>query len=243
MTTLVGYSLIILLSVIVLLLKKSKQYKKYGQIFYGLLILLVAVSLDWIIGIYLIKYLGIRDTTPSGWAFQKLNECVVIVSVVILLTKRSPTSLGSIFIQKGNLKQGLSIGVIAFILAAAGSIPMATLFNAKNLTLARIIPWLPWILIFVLANATMEEIMFRGLFLAQVGTILRKIYFESDGCHRVHCTTWSSYLHSRSIYFSCHPLSPGVGLGLCDPENGCCMGINTVSRRNGYPDHFRYLFK
>ena len=161
-------SLIILLSVIVSLLQKSKQYKKYGQIFYGLLILLVAVSLDWIIGIYLIKYVGIRDTTPSGWAFQKLNECVVIVSVVILLTKLSPTSLGSIFIQKGNLKQGLSIGVIAFILAAAGSIPMATLFNAKNLTLARIIPWLPWILTFVLANATMEEIMFRGLFLRKL---------------------------------------------------------------------------
>ncbi len=162
-------SLIILLAVTVLLLQKSKQYNKYWQIVFGLLILIAAVSLDWIIGIYLIEYVGIDDTTPSGWAFQKLNECIVIVGVIILLTKLSRTSLGSIYIQKGNLKIGLIIGLAAFIFAAAGSIPMATLFNAKDLTLARIIPWSPWILIFVLANATMEEVMFRGLF-------LRKLY-------------------------------------------------------------------
>ena len=161
-------SLIILLAVTVLLLQKSKQYNKYWQIVFGLLILIAAVSLDWIIGIYLIEYVGIDDTTPSGWAFQKLNECIVIVGVIILLTKLSRTSLGSIYIQKGNLKIGLIIGLAAFIFAAAGSIPMATLFNAKDLTLARIIPWSPWILIFVLANATMEEVMFRGLFLRKL---------------------------------------------------------------------------
>ena len=32
----------------------------------------------------------------------------------------------------------------------------------------RIIPWLPWILIFVLANGAMEEVLFRGLFLGRL---------------------------------------------------------------------------
>lgn len=160
--------LVFLLFVSVLLIRKSKHFEQYWQIIYGLLILTIAVSLDWIIGNYLIDNVGVHDTTPMGWAFQKLNECLVIVSVIIILTKLPGSSLGSIYIQKGNLKLGLTIGVIAFVLAAAGSIPMATLFNAKELNIARIIPWVPWILIFVLANATMEEIMFRGLFLRKL---------------------------------------------------------------------------
>jgi len=167
--------LIILLFVTVLWVRRNRRFKKYWQVFFGLLVLTVAVSLDWIIGIYLIDYVGVHDNTPIGWALQKLNECVVIVSVVILLTKMSRSSLGSIYIQKGNLKLGLIIGLTAFILAAAGSFPMATLFNAQNLTPARIIPWIPWILIFVLANATMEEIMFRGLFLRKLEPFYGKV--------------------------------------------------------------------
>lgn len=77
-------------------------------------------------------------------------------------------SLSSIYIQKGNLKLGLIVGLITFVLAAAGSIPMANLFKAQNLSLARIIPWLPWLLIFVLANAAQEELLFRGLFLRKL---------------------------------------------------------------------------
>jgi membrane protease YdiL (CAAX protease family) len=58
--------------------------------------------------------------------------------------------------------------LICFLLAAAGSIPMAFLFKAKNLSLDRILAWLPWILIFVLANAAQEELLFRGLFLRKL---------------------------------------------------------------------------
>jgi len=103
--------LIILLFVTVLWVRRNRRFKKYWQVFFGLLVLTVAVSLDWIIGIYLIDYVGVHDNTPIGWALQKLNECVVIVSVVILLTKMSRSSLGSIYIQKGNLKLGLIIGL------------------------------------------------------------------------------------------------------------------------------------
>jgi len=63
---------------------------------------------------------------------------------------------------------GLIIGLITFFLAAAGSIPMANLFNARDLSLTRILPWLSWLLVFVLANAAQEEILFRGLFLRKL---------------------------------------------------------------------------
>jgi membrane protease YdiL (CAAX protease family) len=160
--------LIILLLVSVLLVRRSKRFEKYWQVLLGLLIMAIAVSLDWVFGIYLIDHLGVNGNTPVGSALQKLNECAVVVCVIILLTRMSRGSLGSIYIQKGNLKLGLIIGSITFFLAAAGSIPMANLFKPQDLSLARIIPWLPWLLVFVVANATQEELLFRGLFLRKL---------------------------------------------------------------------------
>jgi len=161
--------LIAMLLVAVLLVNRSDRTKKYGQVLLGLLIMAIAVSLDWILAVYLLEHLGINSNTPTGIALIKLNEFFVVVSIVIPLTLLSGGTLGSIYIQKGNLKQGLFVGGAAFCLAAAGSTWMAgSLFKGQNLTLDRIVGWLPWVLIFVLANAAQEELMFRGLFLRKL---------------------------------------------------------------------------
>ena len=153
----------------VLLLRRSSHYQKYAPVFVGLLIMTVAVSLDRFLSVYLLEYLGVDGNTPASFALLKLNEAAIVVSVVILLTRLSGGSLGSIYIQKGKLKLGLAIGLGTFLLAAAGSIPMAgLLFKGEGLTLARILPWSPWLLIFVLANAAQEELLFRGLFLRKL---------------------------------------------------------------------------
>jgi membrane protease YdiL (CAAX protease family) len=150
------------------LAKRSLRFQRYWQILFGLFILTLTVTLDLVFGIYYIKYLNIQDTSPVTIAFQKLNEAFVVVSVVIGCTLASGNNLGSIYIQKGKLKLGLWIGLGAFLLAAAGSFPMAASFKAQNLTIARVLPWIPWVLIFVLSNATLEELLFRGLFLRKL---------------------------------------------------------------------------
>lgn len=161
--------LIILLLIAVVLIRKSTRFEKYWQVFLGLLVMATAVSLDWVFASYLMDSLGINDKTPLSFALLKLNECVVVVCSVILLSRMAGGSLGSIYIQKGNLKQGLIIGGIAFFVCVAGSIPMTSLmFKPGDLTIARIISWIPWILISVLANATQEELLFRGLFLRKL---------------------------------------------------------------------------
>jgi len=160
--------LIVLLLVVTLWIRRNDRYGKYQPIFLGLLIMAIAVSLDNALGIYLDVYLGVNARTPIGYAIMKFNEFAVVVSVVVSLTLLTGGSLGSIYIQKGRLKSGLTIGLISFLLAAAGSIPMAFLFKAQNLSLERILAWLPWILIFVLANAAQEELLFRGLFLRKL---------------------------------------------------------------------------
>jgi hypothetical protein len=155
----------VLLLTLALLARRSRLFEKYWQVLFALFILTVSISLEWIFGNYVSGYQGVKDVTPAGWAFGKLNECFVTGSVIVIFTLLSGGSLGSIYIQRGNLKLGLIIGTISFFIFAAGSVPMATLFNANNLTPHRIIPWIPWILIFVLANGTLEEMLFGGLFL------------------------------------------------------------------------------
>ncbi len=158
----------------VVLAAKKPALEKYRPLLQGMLILACAVSFDWVFGKHLLGPVGVTDAAPSGWAWLKLNETTVVVLVIVLLNRAMGGSLGSIYIQKGNLRLGLTIGLIAFGLAVVGAIPMATLFKAQNLTLARITPWIPWLLIYVLCNGLLEELMFRGLFLRKLQPFLGK---------------------------------------------------------------------
>ncbi len=152
----------------VVLSGRSARLQKFFPVLAGLFILSAAVLVEWVFGVYLLEYLNISTAAPAGWVTMKVNEALVVIATILLLTRSAGGSLGSIYIQKGNLKLGLLIGGIAFLLAAAGSFPMATLFKAQDLSLARVMPWIPWLLAYVLANAAMEEAMFRGLFLRKL---------------------------------------------------------------------------
>jgi membrane protease YdiL (CAAX protease family) len=64
---------------------------------------------------------------------------------------------------------GLIVGLSAFVVMIATVIPVTeTYFKGENLTWARILTWAPWVLIFVLANASNEELLFRGLFIGKM---------------------------------------------------------------------------
>jgi membrane protease YdiL (CAAX protease family) len=161
--------LVAILAISVWLVGKSQRYKPYRPVFLGLAIMAATITIDRIFGVYLITYLNVTDANAAGWAVQKVNECIIVAGVVIALTCLSGGSLGSIYLHKGNLKLGLLIGLVTFGLAAAGSTVMASfLFKGQDMTWERISAWLPWLLIFVLANAAQEEILFRGLFLRKL---------------------------------------------------------------------------
>lgn len=157
------------LLILALLARKSERYHQYWVLIFGMFIMITAVSVDWWVGSYWVRSGTINANSARGFAFQKISEFVVIFTVVILLTRLSGSSLGSIYLQKGKLKLGLIIGFGTFILAAILSVPMANaLFLGNNLTLPRILTWAPWILIFVLMNGAQEELLFRGLFLRKL---------------------------------------------------------------------------
>jgi hypothetical protein len=99
---------------------------------------------------------------------------VLSILVVLLLIRASGDDLGSLYLRRGNLRLGLTIGLVAFAVMIASAIPVTTLFfNGKGLSWGRMLPWMPWGLIFVLANAFNEELLFRGLFFGRLQPFLR----------------------------------------------------------------------
>jgi len=116
--------------------------------------------------------LGLLDldiNSPAGLALDKLESSLLIVATIILFTIVSGSSAGSIYLQRGNLRPGLTIGLVVFILVAAISFPLAELlFGARDLSLEVVLPWIPSILLFIVGNAFNEELLFRGLYLRKL---------------------------------------------------------------------------
>jgi membrane protease YdiL (CAAX protease family) len=81
--------------------------------------------------------------------------------------------LSSIYLAKGKLRLGVTIGIILFLFFLATSVWTSTLFyGGKDLTFNKILEWSPWILVFVFSNGIKEEIQFRGLFLRKYEALL-----------------------------------------------------------------------
>jgi membrane protease YdiL (CAAX protease family) len=93
----------------------------------------------------------------------------VIVVTILALNRLSGHSLGALYLRRGKLGKSLAIGAAAFVVAAAAALPIARWWApGEAITLARALPWMPWILLFILGNAFNEELLFRALFLRKL---------------------------------------------------------------------------
>jgi uncharacterized protein len=139
-------------------LHRSKSLKSYWQILFAFFIASLAIFLDFLI--------NFPSNTMNGLVLDMAVSTAIIVSTIIILTRVSGNSFGSIFLNKGRIKLGLIIGLAGFFFFALTSIPAAQyLFQGQNLTLERVLSWMPWILPIVLLNGVREELLYRGLFL------------------------------------------------------------------------------
>jgi membrane protease YdiL (CAAX protease family) len=151
-----------------ILFYKNKQYKKYWQILLAFFIASFALNLQAISG-----WLGFQTTTMNGLVLAMVSSTALVVASIIALTRISGGSMHSIFLAKGKLKFGFFVGLIGFLVFAALSIPGANyLFQGQNLTVAKLVSWMPWILPIVLANGLREELLYRGLFLRKFEGLL-----------------------------------------------------------------------
>lgn len=95
-------------------------------------------------------------------ALDKLSQFLHIVPVILLMTLLERKKMADIFLQTGRLKQGLVFGLVSFaIFAVIGYLIAAGTSDFVRL----LVKSAPWLLLFILANSTMEELWFRGIFL------------------------------------------------------------------------------
>jgi uncharacterized protein len=163
-----GVILSIFFFIMTTLFYNNKRFKKYWEIFLAFFIASFALNLQSISG-----WIGFQTTTMNGLLLAMLSSTALVITPIIVLTRLSGGRPQSIFLTKGKLQLGLLVGLIGFLLFAALSIPGANyLFQGHNLTVAKVVSWMPWILPIVLANGLREELLYRGLFLKKYATVL-----------------------------------------------------------------------
>jgi len=166
-------ALIFALLITALIIRRSRRFNKYWLVFFAFFIASFAQALDYYFNGWSLSLLGLDIKTPAGIAMDKLESTFLIVVPIILLTKLSGNNTASIYLQKGKLRPGLIIGLVVFFAVALVSIPWAQWqYQTGDLSLTRVITWIPWILIFVLANGINEELLFRGLFLRKLEPLI-----------------------------------------------------------------------
>lgn len=151
--------------------RTHERLRKYWLIPFAFFTALTAISVDYYLGLskWIIPALGMELDSPAGWAMDKLESSLLGIVMVLVLNRLAGQSAAALYIRRGNLRLGLIVGLVALVVMTVTVIPVTELwFKGENLTWARLLPWAPWVMIFVLANASNEELLFRGLFIGKI---------------------------------------------------------------------------
>ncbi len=117
------------------------------------------------------RLISANTASLAGIAKLKIVDSVLILIPILLLTRIAKISWKDLFLQGGRPGLSLLFGGLGFAIFA-----VVFFFQIKGQPeiFGQTSTWLPWVLVFVLANATMEEIHFRGLLLKPSATFLGK---------------------------------------------------------------------
>jgi hypothetical protein len=179
-STLYKWGLAFFYLVIALIMRRSDRLRVYWEVAYALFIASTAVAINWLLGNWLGRLFP-SLSGAEGLAIEKVAEALPVVLTIVVLTKVSGNDLGSIFLRRGNLRWGLTFGLISFGVFAAifgviavlqASAPSSEGLFASGVPLAVLVAALPWILLWAFANSLMEELWFRGIFLGKLSPLL-----------------------------------------------------------------------
>jgi len=155
--------------------RRSERFKGYWLVLFAYFTALTAISIDRYLSLskWILPALDVEGNSPAGLTIEKLESSVLSIVVILALNLLAGQRLGALYIRRGNLRLGLTVGLLAFVVMLATVIPVTELFfEGVNLSWARMLPWMPWVLICVLANASNEELLFRGLFIGKMEPFL-----------------------------------------------------------------------
>jgi membrane protease YdiL (CAAX protease family) len=176
-------------------LKNSQRWSRHWRVAYAFFMASLAYPLTLFLSDWIGVLMGRAALSPDvsrGLAIGKVIEVAVIVTPVLILTRLSGADLGSVFLQRGNLKLGLGIGGLVFLnFTTSGLMFFSSRFTRMELLGDAIV----WGLVFSLANGFMEELWLRGIFLKRFEPYLG-----------MHGSVWLTALvfalmHSFAYYF------------------------------------------
>jgi len=164
-------SLTATLLVVALLLQRNERGKQYWPVCYAFFVAGVAVLLSVLLADGLLRLFGLTVATPQGIAVVKFSESILRVVPILALMPIMGFDWRSMYLNKGRIGIWLTVGIAAFII-----FPIIAYFplSSQEGVLSKLLSLSPWILLFVLSNAFMEELLFRGLLLKRCEPFLGK---------------------------------------------------------------------
>jgi len=153
------------------LLHCSERWRGYWPVLFALFAAGLAILVSTLWHMDLTRLFGFTTNSPEGISMAIFFQSLLRVMVVLILLRAVGAKWDSVYLQRGNLKLGLAVGIPAFLLLARiAFIPLASQTGIPE----RLLALLPWILIFVFSNGFSEELLFRGLLLKRYEPFLGK---------------------------------------------------------------------
>ncbi len=171
------FGLIVLLLVASLFLLHRTTSIRAGKLLYLYFVAAASVMVAHLTGHWGLLIFGLDTSSYIGFAVAKFSESLPLVVSILILTRIAGISTGSLYLNKGELRSGLLTGLaflvglslLAIVMGGMNPLFQDKLNNAEIGNLARI---LPWALLFSISNGFMEELLFRGLFLKHLESIV-----------------------------------------------------------------------
>ena len=121
-------------------------------------------GLAYVVGDWPLERLGLAAATPQGAAVAKASEAIPMLAAIFLATSLARRNFGSLSLRKGRLWLSLGLGLLSAVplLGFLALVPGTGTEALLATPAATVLSWLPWIVLFSVANGFMEELWFRG---------------------------------------------------------------------------------
>ncbi len=195
--------------------KRSDRWSRYWPSAFAFFVASVAYPITLIFGRWsstVLSWFNVTVTTSEGQAIAKVYEMLLVVIPILLLTKLSGVDLGAIYLGRGNLKWGLSVGGLVWLnFGTSAFLFFATRFTSPDRLGAAVV----WGLVFSFANGFLEELWLRGIFLRRFEPVLGlggSVVLTSIVFALIH--SFSSYLPPIALpFYVANTLTLGLACG------------------------------
>ena len=167
----IGLSAVFLTATV--LLRRNERLGAYWRVAFALFAASLTNVLTWYcagtLRDWLLNLFQLSLQTAQGLTVAKLSDALLRVVPMLVLVRLAGDDMGSTYLRKGNLKWGLTIGLLAFVNFTASAVLIA---GSQDAAFETMLPNIPWWMAFSLANAFMEEVWYRAIFLERLQPVI-----------------------------------------------------------------------